>query len=142
MRPHPGRFTVTVLALAAAAFTAFAACTSATESPAAFPTVRIVNSTAEPIAYMAVASESVPLIDPVPEAPVGTFQVVAAGTEQVVPLLDLDLNPQPSGIAFFLYRLTPARDSVHFSRLVMFATSELRRTSGRATIPSNIFENR
>ena len=112
-----------------------AGCTDGT-APAAFPTVTLRNATAEPIAYFAVSSDDVPLLDPVPVAAASQLDIVEAGADKVVAILGLDIHPQPMGVAVVLYRVRAARDSADFARVVVVTRAELVRTGGRVTVSS------
>lgn len=116
------------------------ACSNPTTAPAptepAAPGIQVVNATAEPFAFFAIASDLAPLLDPVPETSVHEpwVRVVAPGNDE--PLGELSGREQApgGGVAVFLYELIDDGARVRFSRVHLASGQEIRRSGDRIVV--------
>jgi hypothetical protein len=120
---------------------AMLACSNAATAPGT-PTqpakvgIRVVNATAEPFAFFAIASDLAPLLDPVPEASVHEpwIRVVAPGEDEPVGELTGREQAPGGGVAVYLYVLIDDGARVRFSRVHLASGQEIRQSGDRIVI--------
>jgi hypothetical protein len=106
-------------------------------APATAPgELRVANGTAKPIAFFAIASDLMPLLDPVPELDADDpgIAVVPPGEERPVgPLPGREQAPD-GGVAVFLYPLTDDGRRARFTRVELVSGDAIRSAGGRILI--------
>src|SRR5918997_3969311 len=118
-----------------------AGCSNAATAPhvtgrIAHPEVRVVNATADPLVFFAVAADLAPLLDPVPETSLTApwAQPLASGASRVLgELPGRDEAPQ-DGVAVYLYALTPDKKRAQFTRFELFSGMAIRKAGNRIVI--------
>jgi hypothetical protein len=98
--------------------------------------VRVVNATADPLVFFAVAADLAPLLDPVPETSVTApwAQPLASGASRALgELPGRDEAPQ-GGVAVYLYALTPDRMRAQFTRVELVSGEAIRLAGNRIVI--------
>ncbi|MGH2376759.1 MAG: hypothetical protein ACREOC_16280 [Gemmatimonadales bacterium] len=108
----------------------------ATPSRTTQPDVRVVNATAEPLVFFAVAADLAPLLDPVPEASVTErwAQPLAPGAARRVGEIAGREQAPDGGVAVYLYALTADRTRARFTRVELASGQEIRQADGRIII--------
>lgn len=105
-------------------------------APMAGGDIRVVNATARPFAFFAVAADLAPLLDPIPEMPLSSphIQVVPPGDER--PVVDIPGRAEApgGGVAIYLYAITGDGKTARFTDVQLASGQELRRAGGRIVI--------
>jgi hypothetical protein len=109
---------------------------SAPDTPAG--ELRVVNGTAQPLAFFAIASDLSPLLDPVPEldADDSGITLLPPGGEVLVGELSGREQAPDGGVAVFLYVLTDHGRRARFTRVELASGEAIRRAGGRIVIGS------
>jgi hypothetical protein len=118
-----------------------AGCSNAATAPhvagrIAHSEVRVVNATADPLVFFAVAADLAPLLDPVPETSVTApwAQPLASGASRALVELPGSGEAPQDGVAVYLYALTPEKDRAQFTRVELVSGTAIRRAGNRIII--------
>ncbi len=105
-------------------------------APAPAGELRIANGTAQPLAFFAIASDLMPLLDPVPDLDRDDpgITLVPPGEERPVGELSGREQAPDGGVAVFLYVLTDRGRRAHFTRVELASGEAIRRAGGRILI--------
>jgi hypothetical protein len=98
--------------------------------------LRVANGTASPHAFFAIASDLMPLLDPVPEleADDPNIVVVPQGQERPVGRISGREQAPDGGVAVFLYALTDHGRRARFTRVELVSGDAIRGAGGRILI--------
>jgi hypothetical protein len=98
--------------------------------------VRVVNATADPLVFFAVAADLAPLLDPVPETSITApwAQPLAPGASRALGDLPGRDEAQRGGVAVYLYALTPDGMRAHFTRFELVSGAAIRQAGNRIVI--------
>lgn len=98
--------------------------------------LRVANGTAKPLAFFAIASDLMPLLDPVPELDVDDsgIAVVPPGEERPVGRISGREQAPDGGVAVYLYALTEDGRRAGFTRVELVSGEAIRSAGGRILI--------
>jgi hypothetical protein len=98
--------------------------------------IRVVNATAEPLVFFAVAADLAPLLDPVPEASVTETwaRPLAPGASRLLGELGGYDEAPDGGVAVYLYALSADATRARFTRVQFALGQEIRQAGGRIVI--------
>lgn len=100
--------------------------------------LRVANGTDQPLAFFAIASDLMPLLDPVPELDSDDSGIILVPPGEERPVGELSGREQApgGGVAIFLYGLTDHGRRAHFTRVELASGKAIRSAGGRILIGS------